>query len=169
MLSPQGGTVFQQFVIQIQQFVCRSATVLRWRLADSPIRYLSNTKQECLLRRDTLSSEKKTQRNKTTSVWITSKIPQFSMWRLYTYTLRSSLFWCYGPLVAVSHRRFLTATSSHLQGSSRPAVLDRPTLKKRPIGYPETLVSNYQSRLSNNSEERRPLSHRGGSLISRIS
>jgi hypothetical protein len=34
---------------QIQQFVCRLATVLRWRLADSPIRHLSNNKQGGLL------------------------------------------------------------------------------------------------------------------------
>ena len=79
-------------------------------------------------------------------------------------TMSSSLFWCYAALMAVSYRGFLTAPSSHLQGSSRPAILDCSTLKKRSIGYPETSVSNYQSRLGNNPEERRPLLHRGGSL-----
>jgi hypothetical protein len=40
--------------------------------------------------------------------------------------------------------------------------------KTGPIGFSETLVTNYQRTLRNIPEERRPQLHRGGSLICRL-
>jgi hypothetical protein len=90
------------------------------------------------------------------------KLPKFEICRNNVYKFGSSLFWVFtlGMLVGF-YRRFGTTFRASFQGYWTAWPLNMGL-----IGCSETSVNNYHHTLCNNSEERRPELHGGGSVQS---